>query len=141
MRRGLEMAPDAPPRKRSYFMQIHHASITLTQNASDFCQRPSDRSFCPGMKTLFFPYFRCLPGNGKRIQYGSVTRLQKCGISGTLNLMDDLPLVRREGYPMDGWNRCRRGVVRRIHDGSFRVCHRSPGDVLSSSPLCSDHQP
>lgn len=36
---------------------------------------------------------------------------------------------------MDGDDR--RGVVRRIHDGSFRVCHRSP--PCSPPPPCSDH--
>lgn len=88
------MAPDAPPRNCSHFMQICNASVTLTQSASDFCQRPSARSFCPGMPRRYFPYFLRLPGNGKRICNGSITRLQKCGISGTLNLLDDLPLLR-----------------------------------------------
>ena len=88
------MVRNAPPRKRSHFMQIHHASVTLTHFVSISCQRPSARSFCPGTPRRYFSYFRCLPGNGKRIWNGSVTRLQKCGISGALNLLDDLPLLR-----------------------------------------------
>lgn len=30
------MVRNAPPRKRSHFMQIHNASVTLTQSVSDF---------------------------------------------------------------------------------------------------------
>ena len=97
------MAPDAPPRKRSHFMQICNASVTLTHFVSISCGRPSDRSFCPGTPRRYFSYYRCLPGNGKRIWNGSLTRSQKCRFSATVFWRDDLPLLRREGYTMDGW--------------------------------------
>lgn len=88
------MAPDAPPRNCLHFMQIHNASVTLTQSASISCGRPSARSFCPGTPRRYFSYYRCLPGNGKRIWNGSLTRLQKCRFSATVFWRDDLPLLR-----------------------------------------------
>lgn len=132
------MAPDAPPRKRSHFMQIHNASITLTQSASDFCRRPSDRSFCPGTPRRYFSYYLRLPGNGKRIWNGSITRSQKCRFSATVFWRDDLPLVRPAHMSyVDGMNVDVVWCAESMTDPSVCVfsLSASPPPLLS----CSDH--
>lgn len=97
------------------------------------------------MKTLFFPYYRRLPGNGKQIWNVSFTLSILCRFSGRVNLMDDLPLLRPAHMAyVDGMNDDVVWCIKSMTDPSVCVIAQPERPTCLSPPhivMTSCHDP